>query len=524
MNFERNIRRKQEAAFWQGWSRNYDFEHVSHAGILNGLEGIRGKETLELKPFITAGLETSEEKSPKTLAKIGGDVNYLITPTLKLNMTFNTDFAQVESDRAQINISRFSLYYPEKRQFFLEGKDHYNSGFINQTEIFYSRRIGIDNGEEVPIIAGARLMGNAGKSNIGVLSIQTAAHGEVPSTNYSVVRVRHNVFEKSSIGAIITAKNAENNYNYVFGGDFFYSTSKVLGGNNLKIGGAAAQSISYDMETTKNKAYSFLIDFPNEVFNGLLAFQAIEKNFNPEMGFMRRTNYKYAYSYLNYRPRTELLPWLRRFLFKFYEAGVYFTDDRSELESAFFNFRPFGFETKSGERLEFSLAYEFDNVKEYFGIFNGIGVPKGKYEFMNYYIGFSTFEGRQIAFTASYNIGDFYGGDKQTIYTRLRATLNRHLNISVDYTRDDIDLPEGDFSTNNIGSRVEYAFNPKLYTSVFGQWNNEMDMFVLNYRLNWIPVVGSDAYLAVNQMFSTDGSVKLRNTTILAKVIWRFGV
>jgi hypothetical protein len=181
VNFERNIRRKSEAVFWQGWSRDYDFEHVSHAGTLLGIRNIRPHNTIELLPFVTSGYQysTNDETFVK---KFGGDINYLITPTLKLNLTANTDFAQVESDRLEVNITRFSLYYPEKRGFFLEGKHFFEFNIDSRAQVFYSRRIGINNGREVPIIAGARIMGKEGRNNIGFLSIQTSSIDSIPTS------------------------------------------------------------------------------------------------------------------------------------------------------------------------------------------------------------------------------------------------------------------------------------------------------------------------------------------------------
>lgn len=525
VNFERNIRRKQEQAFWQGWSRNYDFEHVSHAGILTGLDSIRGEETIELKPYAAAGIEIRENNPDKTVTKIGGDANYLITPTLKLNLTLNTDFAQVESDRAQINISRFSLYYPEKRQFFLEGANHFNSGLVDRAEIFYSRRIGIADGKEIPIIGGARLMGNSGSSNIGLLSIQTAAHGDLPTTNFSAARFRQNIFEKSSIGVILTGKNAENHYNYVYGGDFFYSTSDVFGDNNLKISAMIAQSVTQGIVNAKNKAYNFVVDYPNDVIDAEMSFQTIEKNFNPEIGFLRRKNFRNLYGKFKWRPRPSFLSWMKRFDFEPFSGGIYWTDDTGEIETAWWEIRPFGFETKSGEIIQFDIKFEHDRVDEGFDVFEDIGIDRGKYDYLSYELEFSTFQGRKVSFSSSVNFGEFYDGERMSLYAQLKANLNRHLNISADFTRNNINLSQGYFYTNNLGGRLEYAFNPKIFSSFFGQWNNETDLVILNFRFNWIPVVGSDFYLAVNQMYSTaGGDFELLYTTVLGKFVWRIGI
>ncbi|MDA3842845.1 MAG: DUF5916 domain-containing protein, partial [Candidatus Kapabacteria bacterium] len=271
INFERNIRRKQEAVFWQGWSRDYEFEHVSHAGTLAGLENLEGDETLEFKPYISGGISYSSEEGLEKSIKAGGDINYLVTPTLKMNMTFFTDFAQVESDRAQINFSRFNLYYPEKRQFFLEGQNRFKFD-IGSSNIFYSRKIGYSDSGQTPIIGGVRLSGTAGNTNIGVLSMQTEGINGMPTANHSVVRLRHNLLKQSNIGLIMTAENRRGHYNYVGGVDATYITSEFLGDKRLFVGGMIAKSTTYDEndadqnESGGENAYKVFVEYPNELY------------------------------------------------------------------------------------------------------------------------------------------------------------------------------------------------------------------------------------------------------------------
>jgi len=244
INLERNIRRKNEQVLWQGWSRDYSLKKISQAGKLIGLKDIAGKKLYKIKPYITGGFEKETDEKLKYVKRIGGDFNYLVSPTMKLNFTLNTDFSQVESDKVQINLSRFSISYPEKRDFFLEGKDIFEFNVGSNSETFYTRRIGIHERKEVPIIGGARLTGKANKTNIGLLSIQTAQKDTLPTTNYSVIRLKQDVLGQSNIGMIVTAKNSNEHYNYVYGMDANYVTSRIFGDKNLKVGGAISQSIT----------------------------------------------------------------------------------------------------------------------------------------------------------------------------------------------------------------------------------------------------------------------------------------
>lgn len=523
-NFERNIRRRGEQLFWQGWSLDYDFEHVSHAGTLVGLENIRGKETLELKPFATAGVETAAGVKPKTVAKIGGDANYLITPTLKLNMTANTDFAQVESDREQINLSRFSLYFPEKREFFLEGQKFYEFNLYTSGEIFYSRNIGLHNRKEVPIIGGARFTGKAGGTNLGFLSMQTAATDEVSTTNYSVLRLSQDLLDGSSAGIIATAKNSGDHYNYVFGGNANYYTAKFLGDKRLSLLGSFAQSLTNDSSGSDNSAYYVGIIYPNKEIEFKTAFQTVKKKFNPEMGFMRRKNYKYAEFDFEYNPRPGFLPWARELQFNPVDAEAFWTDDTGELETLYFSIQPLGITFKSLDAVSARLERNFDRLDDDFEIKDGIVIPAGGYWMNVINVEFSSFQGRNISGSAGIGSGQFYGGIGNGAWGSILMSLSRNLmtKFEVNYRR--IELDSGAFDAIEPGGRIDYAFDPKTNATLVGQWNNANEDIILNFRFSWIPKVGSDFYFVVNQRYSTDGALKLEDTVVLTKFVWRIGV
>ena len=525
VNFERNIRRKKEAAFWQGWSRNWDFENVSHAGTLLGLKGIKGKEILELKPFLTTGYSINSVNEEDKILKVGGDLNYLITPTLKLNLTTNTDFAQVESDQMQINLTRFSLYFPEKRDFFLEGKDFFEFNFSSNSRVFYSRRIGINEGREIPILAGVRLIGKQNSTNIGVLSIQTKGIDSIETANYSTIRIKHEILEKSSIGMILTGKNQGAHYNYVYGGDFNVLTSKFLGNNNLSVSGNFAHSITKSDTANNNFAYNVEISYPNDKVFASIYFSQIQNGFNPEMGFLRRTNFKNFSSNLRIRTRPSFLPFFHSVDFGPFVTDFLWTDNTNEMESYWVQIAPITINTKSGEYFQFSIERNFERLDNGFKIFENIYIPEGRHTFNLYNFKIGTFEGRSYYIYTEYGFGDFYNCFVNYIYTSGRITLGRHLNISTTYRGFDIKSDNNKFYANELGGRIEYAFHPKLNSSIYGQWSNDRNEILLNFRLHWIPVIGSDFYIAVNQFLSTNNNIiKLENTVLLAKLVWRFSI
>jgi len=407
INFERNIRRKKEQVMWQGWYRIYEIEKISQAGHVDGIKNIKAKNKVELKPYISGGTENIKGEGWKGRYKIGGDANFDITPTLKLNLTVNTDFAQVEADRARINLTRFSLYYPEKRQFFLEAKDLFEMQIGYRDQVFYSRRIGIQDGNEIPILAGTRFFGKQNRTSVGVMSIQTAAKDSFLTTNYSVARFRQDIGNQSSVGAIMTSKILNGRRNIVYGADFTYSTSKVFNNKNLIFTGAFSQSFTSDSVNHKNSAYSLYMTYPNDIIEFTAALTANQMNYNPEMGFIRRHNNKMYYGELKFRPRPKALPFFRNLEFKPFELSYYTNDVTNELESIFYEFRPFGFTTRSGEVGEINYLWSYDRLDEPFFLLDSIEIPAGIYKDSRGEIQFETFRGRRLSAETFFNWGSF---------------------------------------------------------------------------------------------------------------------
>jgi len=527
INFERNIRRKKEQVMWQGWSRLYEIEKISQGGKLSGIKNIKQGNKIEILPYVLGGFEFLDDNTNNT-AKVGGEINFDVTSTMKLNFTVNTDFAQVESDRKQINLSRFSLYYPEKRQFFLEGKSYYDMN-TEDARLFYSRRIGIERNTELPIIGGARFFGKLNKTNIGLMSIQTYSKDSIPTTNYSVIKVKQDIFKQSSIGFIATQKYSDEHYNRVFGTNFNYSTSEVFGDKNLIVGGSLAVSDTKEVDGNNNVnkdnlSYDVYLSYPNDVIEYDLGFSTVQSGFNPEMGYLRRNNYQKLYTELQFNPRFEKMPFFRNLVFKPLDVNYYINDETKEMETLFYEWRPFGFVSNSGEFFEFNVQHIFDNPTEQFELIDGVFIPEGKYWDNRYEIQFSTFKGRKIAVDALVDVGEFYTGDRQELVLYARINVDKHLNISLDWQKNFVQLPNINFITDEVGGRIDYSFNPKLQTSAFAQWNNEDENMLINYRVNWIPKIGSYFYFVINQEWDLSNGIKHKRTTVLGKLIWRFAM
>lgn len=528
INFERNIRRKNEQVRWQGWSRQYGIDNITQSGKLEGLNNIKQKEKIEITPYITTGAEWQNGK-PESSFKMGGEINYDISPTLKLNFTLNTDFAQVESDRREVNLSRFSIYYPEKRQFFLEGKSYFDMN-VSGARLFYSRRIGISGSSFVPIIGGGRLFGKIGKTSIGIMTLQTASEKGSPGANSSVLRIKQDIFEESSLGFMSTQKFSDGEYNAVYGTDFTYSTSKLFGDKNLMAGFSGAISVENNTRSAASKGdnatYHLFLFYPNNIWSFNAGFNSIQDNFKPALGFVNRDNFKRAYSRLEFKPRIKSLSkYIRSLSFELYDLEYYINDKTGLAETLSLEFRPLGINFNTGDYLGFNVNYHRDTPHEDFRLIEGVVIPAGEYNDNNISAEFHSFDGRNVNAGIEFETGTFYTGRRSNLEMYINYSVNRHLSFSLDWSRNNLDMPQGYFEVNDFGGRVNYAFSPKMNTSLFAQWNNEDEEVILNCRVNWIPKIGSFFYLVINQNIDTSyNSLRFTKTTLLAKLIWRFSI
>lgn len=504
INFERNIRRKREQLLWTGWLRNYNLEKLSQAGELHGLENIKRQSLIELRPFGIAGIQKGFEPynyENTTNTKIGLDAKYSLTTSLTLDATINTDFAQVEADQAKINLSRFPLFFPDKREFFIEGSGIFNTQFGETIYPFYSRKIGLNSERQlIPILGGLRLVGIEGNSNIGFLTMQTAEKYGEPTTNYTVARIKQNVLESSYIGVMATNKQNTFSYNRFLGIDGLWTNAKIFGNNTLLVGGVIGATFSPNQKTN-NLAYRLFVDYPNDFIDHFIGITSAQENFNPEMGFLARKDFN-KFSYLfKIRPRPGIYG-IQNLEFKPIEADYYY-DNRGILQSLYYEGRPLGFTLESGEFFEFNIQRTADRLEEDFNIFNGTIIPQGLYWWTNFEIQFETNSSRPISGWIFYKWGDFYNGKRDVFSVELVNKLSKHLQISADYTRNYITLPNGSFTTHEVSSKIIYNYSTTLSSSLYAQWNNDDNELNFNFRIHWIPSLGSEVYFVYNELFDT---------------------
>jgi hypothetical protein len=423
----------------------------------------------------------------------------------------------VESDRARINLSRFPLFFPEKREFFLEGKKTFDFNLGGNNNLFYSRKIGISNGQEVPIIGGVKLVGRMGDFEVGLIDMQTAEKGSEASSNFGTLRAKYDLLNSSYTGLMITNKFSNGKNTSSFGGDFHFSFNDFLGDKNLIVHSSVAKS---DLQNgAKNSwAGNFYVDYPNDLIDSYLEYRFIQSNFDPEVGFVSRRGYQQLVYNLDISPRINS-GGIKKLQFEPIESSIIYSGN-GIMQSAEFAISPLGIEFDSGDEIGIGIHREFDRPDEDFEIFDTTKVKAGSYWYTTYGIGLETSPMRTIYGEVDFITGGYYNGNRSEIEGQITYTVNKNLTIGGDLTYNHIKINNSVLNTSEVGGRVSYTFSKHVNSSVFAQWNNELNEMNINYRFNWKPKIGSNFYLVVNQLLSTENKIRSKDITILAKFVW----
>ncbi|MEM7349643.1 MAG: DUF5916 domain-containing protein [Acidobacteriota bacterium] len=524
-NVRRQIRHKNEQAFWAPIGLEADLFRVSLYGSLVGISGVQPGLNLNVKPFLVASdSDTSaagQEGSDDFDA--GLDVKWGVTRGLSLDLTVNTDFAETEVDDSRVNLTRFSLFFPEKREFFLENSGIFAfgsdpGGGNPLLEVFFSRRIGIgENGSEVPIEAGLRLTGRVGAWNLGVLGvntegISTAGGGGTPSNTWGALRLKRNVGQRSSVGLIVTNREGSgDDSNRVAGADFDWKPT-----DRLAVNGFFAQSDDSDLASGDDWAAGAGIEWSGSIWSASGGYVEIGERFEPEMGFLRRRGVKRYTGEVEYEPRPDL-PWLRNLNFEL-EAEVFTLRDGTT-ESTEIQLEPFGIRFDSEDRLTVFVERSFERLFEPFEIVDGVVIPVGDYTFYDYGVRFASNEGRRVTADGSVRWSGFFDGDRFSVEATLGVRPNRFLRSETGWEYNDVELPGGAFSATVVRQRLSLAWNPRLRADTLLQYNDLDQLFAANLRFNWIYKPGADLFVVFNQTWDAPslGDLEQRDRQVIVK-------
>ena len=541
LNLGRTIQKNQEEGTWAPVPAAYTFQaryRTTDLGTLTGLSGVSQRRNIEFLPYLLPGIARTEAGGTDSVFDLGADLKMGVTSNLTADLTVNTDFAQVEADREQANLTRFSLFFPEKRQFFLEGAGLFDFG-IPRTSfnapppllLFYSRRIGIEEGHAVPILAGGKVTGKAGGFGVGLLNVLTNQYAadatenldavDVDRTNYSVLRVKRDLFTGSSLGVIAVNKQGVDAHNRATGVDFIYRPTGEMNFRGLWARTFEPDSTQEDVidtqESSENaNALYFGGNWQSSVARVNVSYTDIGADFNPEVGYVYRTGSRWI------RGEVRATPYLHWYGFRRLWAGpeidIILNSD-NELETRTFIWSTWlELETNGWGGLR--VYRNFENLTEDFEIREGIIIPKGKYDYNNYSLMLNA-EGKVFNGRVGFNIGDFYNGTRRGFDIRLDLRLTGRFSLEPRYEFNRVTLPDGSFDTNVFGGRVGYSFSTDLFAKLYVQWNSDRNLVTTNFLVNYIYRPGSDFYLVFNQTYGTDSVTSgLMDTTVVGKVTY----
>ena len=508
--------------------------HFALAPTLIGLEVPPAARNLEIKPYLISNLKTDRLSRPPLEREfdpdVGFDVKYGVTKGLSADFSYNTDFAQVEADEAQVNLTRFSIVFPEKREFFLESQGIFSFGGGGGGDvggsvvpnIFFSRRIGLAGGRAVPVIGGGRLAGKAGPWSVGALSITTdedAAAG-VAQTTFSVMRLRREILRRSTLGGIFTRRSvstAASGANQVWGLDANFAFYQ-----NVYFSGYVAQSQT-EGRTSDDLSYRAQFNYNADRYGLAIDRLVVEENFNPEVGFMRRENFRRSFARARFSPRTQNHPIVRKWS---YQGSLdYVTDNQNRLESRQLT-AEFQTEFHSSDRLSVQYDRQYDLLVEPFQVARGVRIPVGGYAFDNVAVSFNAGAQHLVSGSASVEFGSFYSGDKKTAAFRGRIEVTPQLGVEPNISLNWVNLPEGSFTNVVAGARSVFTVTPRMFVAALVQYSSAGASLSTNLRFRWEYQPGSELFLVYTEGRSTlpVWGTDLENRGVVVKInrLFRF--
>ena len=548
VQLRRAIRRKNEWVYLTrlpissgGGSGAAGMFRVSGAGTLVGIEPPTASRNIEIKPYAIGGLTTDVNASPPKDGERNGDfgldVKVGITQNLTADFTYNTDFAQVEADEQQVNLTRFSLFFPEKREFFLEGSGIFGfarggigggfggggGGFFgggNAPTLFYSRRIGLQAGAAVPIIGGGRVTGKLGPFDVGALNIQTDDEriSGAESTNFTVVRVKRDILRRSAIGGILTNRSVS------LVGD---GASQAYGVDGTFAFYENIQMLSYYARTQtpgvsgENSSYQAKLDYTADRYGLAVDHLLVEDNFVPEVGFLRRDNFRRTYVQGRFSPRPQSFDAIRQFRF---EGSVDYIllADSNLLETRQNQFR-FQTELENSDQFGLTLNDNYELLLAPFTPGPDVTIPVGGHNFNDVELSYQLGQQRRINGQVSLLRGGYFNGNITTVgFRQGRIAVLPQMSIEPSISINWIDTPLGSFRTDLALTRINYAFNPRMFFSGLVQYNSAFDTISTNLRLRWEYSPGSELFVVYTEdrdstPLRPDRSTELRNRGFVIK-------
>jgi hypothetical protein len=527
IQLRRSVRRKNEWAYLtpvpQSLAGPQALNRISSAGTLVGLDLPKSGRNIELKPYALSRLTTDRLRTPPVSDELdgnfGGDAKFAITPNLTADFTANTDFAQVEIDEQQVNLTRFSLFYPEKRDFFLEGRGIFDfarggtgvtstTGATDTPYLFYTRRIGLNGGRVIPINAGGRLTGKLGPYAIGLMNIQTGAESasQTDATNFTVVRLKRDVLRRSAIGVMATSRSVSaigSGSNHAYGADGTFSFFE-----NLSLGTYWARTASTGV-SGDDQSWQGRFDYNADRYGAKTEFLSVGRNFRPDVGFTRRTDFRRSFAELRFSPRPAVSKIVRKYTWS--ASGEYIVNGAGSVDSRVW-LGHFGTEFENSDQLSVDVTHDYESLRQPFTPAGSpTAIAPGGYTFSDVAASYTFGSQRRASGTVSVRVGDYYNGTIRSVtigpgtMSPGRVSVSKHLSVEPTFSLTRIELPDAVFTTRLARARVDYAFSPLMFASGLLQYSSADRALSTNLRFRWEYAPGSELFLVYTEERDSGG-------------------
>lgn len=529
INFQRTIRRKNEENVWTGHERNQGLRRMSNAGLLVGIRDVTQGRGLELRPYGAFKMADSPGRdTPSAIDKdadAGVDLFYNVTPSLRAVMTVNTDFAETEVDQRLVNLTRFPLFFPEKRSFFLDGAtffDFYRGGgggfgggggggggggfSASPVRPFFSRRIGLDEaGQPQPIDVGAKLTGQIGRQDVGLLYVRTRDTEASPGEDLAAMRVKRRFWAQSYVAGVYTGRHTrldETSLRNTAGADLRLATSRFRGRQNLEFDAFVLWTTD-QLGAGDNLAYGTRIGFPNEPWSGNVSYEVVGANHNPALGFVSRTGYKNLNPRMAFQPRPRNHSWIRRFDFTLDTNLI--VDRQNHWLTRDVNWQVMRVESHSQDGIGFNIQPQYERLEDDFDIAEGVVLPAGgQYNFTRYRVGFNTANRRPVSVRGDYEWGGFFSGMRREMTLNVGVRPRPGIRLQLEGEYNDIALAEGSFATRIYRLTSDTQFNPWMFVVANVQFDTVSNVLGWQTRFRWTLQPGNDIFVVYTHNWLDD--------------------
>jgi hypothetical protein len=513
INFQRTVRRKNEETLWTGHLRNQGIFRPQDGGRLIGLKGLSQGLGLELNPYAITTHDRqgpAENQDSQTRLDAGFDVTYSITSNLRAAITINTDFAETDVDQRQVNLTRFPLFFPEQRNFFLESANIFEFAAASGVDPFFSRRIGLVSGSPIPISYGGRVAGRVGSYNVGFLQVRTARVDTIPAEDFTAGRVVKNIFSESTVGLIYTRRSTVDTRDqfpglrdrHTIGADIELNTSRFMGNKNLQFQGFfIMNSPEYNTDTLsfmERTARGIRLSFPNQPWSGHVSYRELDVGYDPAVGFTPRNAFRRVQPTITYSPLLEKSNLIREITASIHQE--YLMDMNFIPATTNTRLTLLGLRFESGDYFEVQVNRNYERLDWDFDIRRdqSIIIPIGHYVNWSWSVNASSAPFRRVVLNASYSREGFWSG-QQTIYgTGITLRPLRGVNLIANWDHNVVNLLEGSFTTHLFRFTGNFDLNPWISIVNFLQYDNLTNLVGLNSRFRWIIRPGTDVFLVYN--------------------------